>query len=55
MKNLIVFILIVILGANANTSKAQTPVTDVGAGIQREKPSGQRKKESYPKSTFTMC
>nr|WP_319512009.1 hypothetical protein [uncultured Draconibacterium sp.] len=36
MKNLIVFILIVILAAAANTSKAQTPVTDVGAGIQRE-------------------
>ncbi|WP_372649402.1 hypothetical protein [Draconibacterium sp.] len=36
MKNLIVFILIAFLGANANTSKAQTPVTDVGAGIQRE-------------------
>nr|WP_319265192.1 hypothetical protein [uncultured Draconibacterium sp.] len=36
MKNLIVFILIVLLAAVASTSKAQTPVTDVGAGIQRE-------------------
>ncbi|WP_319481275.1 hypothetical protein [uncultured Draconibacterium sp.] len=36
MKNLIVFILIALLAAAANTSKAQTPVTDVGAGIQRE-------------------
>ncbi|WP_297097122.1 hypothetical protein [uncultured Draconibacterium sp.] len=36
MKNLIVFILIVILAVAASTSKAQTPVTDVGAGIQRE-------------------
>ena len=36
MKNLIVFILIVLLAVVANRSKAQTPVTDVGAGIQRE-------------------
>lgn len=36
MKNLIVFIFVIILVANVNTSKAQTPVTDVGAGIQRE-------------------
>ena len=36
MKNLIVFILIVILAVAASASKAQTPVTDVGAGIQRE-------------------
>ncbi|QIA09131.1 hypothetical protein [Draconibacterium halophilum] len=36
MKNLIVVILIVLLAAVASTSQAQTPVTDVGAGIQRE-------------------
>uniref|UniRef100_UPI003216A551 hypothetical protein n=1 Tax=uncultured Draconibacterium sp. TaxID=1573823 RepID=UPI003216A551 len=36
MKNLIIFIFIVILAAAASTVQAQTPVTDVGAGIQRE-------------------
>ena len=36
MKNLIVLILIIILTVAASRSKAQTPVTDVGAGIQRE-------------------
>ncbi|WP_321345161.1 hypothetical protein [uncultured Draconibacterium sp.] len=36
MKNFIVLILTILLAANAGRSTAQTPVTDVGAGIQRE-------------------
>lgn len=36
MKNLIVLILTMMLAANAGRAAAQTPVTDVGAGIQRE-------------------
>jgi len=36
MKNFIVFILTIMLVTNASKTKAQTPVTDVGAGIQRE-------------------
>ena len=36
MKNFIVIILAIFLTATVGTSRAQTPVTDVGAGIQRE-------------------
>ncbi|WP_346860823.1 hypothetical protein [uncultured Draconibacterium sp.] len=36
MKNLIVLILTILLAANAGRATGQTPVTDVGAGIQRE-------------------
>ena len=36
MKNFIVVILTIMLVTNASKTKAQTPVTDVGAGIQRE-------------------
>lgn len=36
MKNLIVFIFTILLAITVSTSRAQTPVTDVGAGIQRE-------------------
>ena len=36
MKNFIVLILTIMLVTNVSKTKAQTPVTDVGAGIQRE-------------------
>ena len=36
MKNLILLILTMMLAVSAGTTTAQTPVTDVGAGIQRE-------------------
>ncbi len=36
MKNFVVFFFIIILTTSVSRSTAQTPVTDVGAGIQRE-------------------